>query len=190
MAMGTGVMPTPQAAHADGGFTILELLVVFSIVALLSGLAVVSIRGTGPDGAVAEETRKLQELLELVSRESVLSFRDTGVRLTTNGFNFWSQGDGGQWKVIKGDDLLRERFLPEGMILEAWVEDVPVGLGEEMEPETQGVDAEPPRPHLYFFSNGERVPFRVKISSTAGPQREIVGGIVGNIKVEIPNNAL
>ncbi|MBF8273345.1 MAG: ral secretion pathway protein H [Magnetococcales bacterium] len=172
----------------EHGFTLLELLVVFFIVALLSGLAVVSIRGNDPQGAVKEEGRKIKELLELVSREALFSFRDMGVRFTNNGFSFWTQNEAGQWVMLKGDDLLRERVLPEGMIFSVWAEDVPVDLPEKMDKENRITQGEGPKPHLFFFSSGERIPFRIRITAHSGVLGEVVGGLVGELKIESPES--
>ncbi|MBF0107569.1 MAG: type II secretion system minor pseudopilin GspH [Magnetococcales bacterium] len=176
--------PTIVAVSSQQGFTLLELLVVFFIIALLSGLAVVSIRTNDPDSVVTEEARRLRELLSFASRESLLSFRDTGVRFTTNGFSFWRRDEEGRWLPMKGDDLLRERFLPEGYFFSVWVDDLALGLADETKDDTVEAKNEPPKPHLFFFSGGERTPFKVRIQSHSGRWREVTGGLVGAVKVE------
>ncbi|MBF0347515.1 MAG: type II secretion system minor pseudopilin GspH [Magnetococcales bacterium] len=174
---------------SEYGFTLLELLVVFFIIALLSGLAVVSIRTNDPAAMVTEEARRLRELLDMVARESVLTFRETGVRLTPNGFSFWSRDDNGKWLPIAGDDLLRERFLPDGMTFSVWVEDVPMALADdEQKQNNDESEKEKPKPHLFFFSSGDRTPFRIRIQSRTGIWNEVTGGMVGAIKVERPES--
>ncbi|MBF0423741.1 MAG: type II secretion system minor pseudopilin GspH [Magnetococcales bacterium] len=170
----------------EGGFTLLELLVVFFIVALLSGLAVVSLRGTDPEGTLREETRKIKELMDLASQEAVSSFRDIGLRFSTSGYVFWIRHDGNPWEVLKGDALLRQRDLPEGMTLSLWLEEVPVDLPDALGAEKGVLAGEAPMPQLFFFSSGERLPFRLRLQNKSGLYRDLSGSLLGDLKIEGP----
>lgn len=170
----------------DHGFTLLELLVVFFIIALLSGLAVVSIRSNDPGTMVNTEALRIRELLDLVARESVFSFRETGVLFSTKGFSFLTQDEMGKWGILKNDDILRTRTLPEGMTFSVWTEDVPLALVDNEDLMNDGLSGKELKPHLYFFSSGERIPFSIQIQTAQGITRAIIGGTVGDMKIESP----
>ncbi|MEO5328221.1 MAG: type II secretion system minor pseudopilin GspH [Magnetococcus sp. THC-1_WYH] len=170
----------------EQGFTLMELLVVFFIVALLSGLAVVSIRGNDPAAAVTTEALRIRELLDLAARESVFSFQETGVLFGSKGFSFLTQDETGQWSILKKDDVLRTRTLPEGMTFSVWTEEVPLALVDDEDLLDGSPGGKEIKPHLYFFSSGERIPFRIQIQTAQGIVRELTGGTVGAMTIESP----
>lgn len=172
--------------NGEDGFTLLELLVVFFIIAVLSGLAVVTLRVNDPESVLKEEVTKCRELLDLASKEAVFSFRDIGVRFFTGGFGFWMRNEKGQWEPLTGDELLRPRTFPEGFTAALWLEDTEVVLDEFGDNEKRVPGSEGPKPHLYFFSSGERLPFRVRLTGKGGLYREISGTILGDLKIEVP----
>ncbi len=172
-----------SSSRRDAGFTLLELLVVFFIIAVLSGLAVVSLRVSDPESILKNEMVKCRELLDLAAKEAIFSFRDVGVWFYVGGYGFWMKNEKGQWEPMTGDELLRPRTFPEGFSASLWLEENEVLLEESRDDEKKVPGSEGPKPHLYFFSSGERLPFRVRLTNKTGLYREISSGILGDIKM-------
>ncbi len=102
----------------QSGFTLLELLVVIVIVAILFTYTTLAIRGNSPEDAIKEEAQRLERLIELALEESVLRGEEYGIEFYTDGYRFLRQTSS-QWEAVTGDDILRERELPENMKCES-----------------------------------------------------------------------
>lgn len=99
-----------------GGFTLMELLVVLVIIAIGVSTAVIALR---PDtrGMVREEAERLVVLLDLASEESSLGGMAMAWVGREDGYEFQKReltDLGPDWTVVRGDDLLHPRQLPNG----------------------------------------------------------------------------
>ena len=100
---------------ADGGFTLMEVLVVLSIMGLFVGLASAIVR---PDerAILRLEAERLAQLLDLAAAESRLTGQSVAWTADGADYRFWRMtGDAG-WSEMDDSDLLRERSLPQGML--------------------------------------------------------------------------
>ncbi len=98
------------------GFTLMELLVVLVIIALGVSTAVIALR-PDPRGMVREEGERLALLLGLASEESSLGGTAIAWVGGEDGYEFQAReltDLGPDWRVIRGDDLLHPRRLPNG----------------------------------------------------------------------------
>ncbi len=98
------------------GFTLMELLVVLVIIALGVSTAVIALR-PDPRGMVREEGERLAVLLGLASEESSLGGTAIAWVGGVDGYEFQAReltDLGPDWQVIRGDDLLHPRRLPNG----------------------------------------------------------------------------
>ncbi len=102
-----------------GGFTLLELLVVLVIISIGISTVVIALR-PDPRGVVREEGDRLALLLGMASEESA----GGGVTLAwvgrEDGYEFESREItdlGPDWMVLRGDDLLHPRQLPNGIYI-------------------------------------------------------------------------
>ncbi len=102
------------------GFTLIEVLVVLLIMGLLAGLVGTLVR---PDdrGLLRLEAERLAQLLDLAASES--RFTGNAIAWTADGpgYRFWRMNPDArgtaQWSEILDNDLLRARFLPQGMLV-------------------------------------------------------------------------
>lgn len=107
--------PLRPGARA-GGFTLMELLVVLVIIAIGVSTVVVALR-PDPRAMVREEGDRLAVLLGLASEESTLGGTAMAWVGRADGYEFQAREItdlGPDWRVLRGDDLLHPRQLPDG----------------------------------------------------------------------------
>lgn len=123
--------PIARQASAAGGFTLMELLVVLVVIALGISTAVIALR-PDPRGMVREEGDRLAVLLGLAAEESALGGMAMAWVGRVDGYEFQAReltDLGPDWRVLRGDDLLRPRHLPDGATIRAIRVD-----GKDLEP--------------------------------------------------------
>ena len=151
---------TPPRRFAARGFTLLELLVVVTIIGIFVGVAVLSIDIAGDDRQSEQEVSRLKSLLDLVREEALLQSRDVGVLFTTSAYRFYYY-DYTQltWLPPADDRLLSEHELASPLELELTVEDRPVVLEDGSDPDL----FEKPSPQVMILSTGEITPFQAAV---------------------------
>jgi general secretion pathway protein H len=144
----TGAAAVPERRQ-EGGFTLLEVLIVVLIVGIVSGLAVIAVRDD-PGDRVATEAQRLSALLTLASQESVLQSREMAVEIGREGYRFLALGEDG-W-TEHDDPVFRTRTLPEDVTLQPVIEGDDVGrrAGQARR-----------EPRIYLLSGGEMTPFEI-----------------------------
>lgn len=110
---------------SERGFTLIELLVVMVIVAVGLAAAVIALR---PDhrAVVRHEGDRLAALLGLAGEESGVSGLSLAWVGRADGYEFQARELtelGPEWTVVRGDDLLHPRQLPEGALIRSIVVD-------------------------------------------------------------------
>ncbi len=157
----------------DTGFTLIEILVVVTIIAIVTSVAMLSLSLVGDDRDSQTEARRLASLLEVALDESVMQGREFGIELMSGGYRFVEYDpQSSQWAEIPYDETLRPRNLPEGVTMELYMEDQRVVLSEEpAEIKTQDEDSmvretEQYAPHVFVFSSGDVTPFEIHLSRT------------------------
>ena len=126
-----------------GGFTLLEMLVVITIVGVLIGGAVISLGLLGRDAGVQSELQRLQRHLLFLRDRAEIEQRPYGVLIEPEGYDFLVFDSRTlQWQTI-GDDALARHRWPAGFAAELDLDDRRVVIAarkDESVPQI-GVDA-------------------------------------------------
>jgi general secretion pathway protein H len=151
--------------RADGGFTLIEVLVALVIIGLFAGLISTIVR---PDERtlLRVEAERLAQLLDLAGTEARMSGRS--LAWTTDGasYRFLRSQRGAGWSEIRNNDLFRERTFPQGMKI--------AGMRIEMSPADDFM-------RLEFKPHGSMPAYAIKISF--GKERYTVAGSpVGDVQ--------
>lgn len=163
----TGTSTESDPRCRSGGFSLLELLVVVTIIGIFVGVAVLSVGITGPDRQSEQEAFKLKSIIDLIREEALLQSRDFGILFGESSYRFYFYDYGTlAWLLPADDRLLAEHRLPEPLEFALSVEDREVVLDD--------ADAdmrEDPRPQVMVLSTGEVTPFRAQIFREFGGTR-------------------
>jgi type II secretion system protein H len=149
--------------RVGGGFTLLELLVVLVIIAVGVSTVVIALR-PDPRSAVRQEGDRLAALLGLASEESATGGMPLAWIGREGGYEFQAReltDLGPDWTVVRGDDLLHPRQLPNGMYIRGiQVDGKPLELGQRVALGSQGA-----HDVAVEITSGEA---RARITGTAG----------------------
>ena len=171
----------PVTATRSAGFTLLELLVVVTIIGVFVGAAVLSIGIAGDARAVEREAFRLTTLLDLVREEALMQNRDYGLQFSESGYRFYLY-DYLQvaWVEPEADELLANYDLDGELGLTLSIEDREVQL--EASANTESVDT--PRPQVLILSTGEVTPFDATLYREAdGAGRVVSAGFDGTLEI-------
>lgn len=105
--------PSASSQQGAGGFTLLELLIVISMIAILAGAVALSMGSGGRDRQLRAEADRLARVLELVGEEAALRGESLGLRPLDHGYEFLRGGAAG-WERLEGDNLLAPVRLDDG----------------------------------------------------------------------------
>lgn len=146
-------------AHTAHGFTLIEVLVVVSIVGIMFVGAILLVPGRAREPA-AQELRRFDALFELARDQAVLSGDTLGVGFWRQGYAFYRLSDDWQWgELDKGG--LKRRDLEEPLKVQLILD----GVAIEM-PKAEDAD-----PQLRVLASGESTPFELEISDGLSDQR-------------------
>jgi general secretion pathway protein H len=105
-----------QRGRCTRGFTLVEVLVVLTIIALLASLIAVNL---APDArqALREEGVRLAALLAHARDEAITTGAPIAWQRTDVGYRFLTRASDRTWRPVDGDASLRARVLPNGISL-------------------------------------------------------------------------
>jgi general secretion pathway protein H len=153
------------------GFSLLELLIVVTIIGIFIGAAVFSIGVVGRDREMEREMLRLSSLLELMREEALMQGRDYGVLFTRSGYRFYIYDYMQlQWVEPAEDNLMRPRLMPDGLSIALTME----GRDLVLRPDFEIGAPDVPQPQIALFSSGEVTPFRVSLQRGFDPGRMIL----------------
>lgn len=174
----------------ERGFTLIEILVVVIIIAIISGVALMSMSLIGDDRELDTERKRLATLIELAQDEAVMQGREFGLELMTSTYRFVEFDPFEfRWSEIQDDELFRLRQLPEGMEFELYVEDKRIILKNDPklieDPDEAGASltSEAYAPHVFVFSSGETTSFEIRLRRPLNDQQLAMrGNLLGAIE--------
>ena len=164
-----------RAAVPARGFSLIEILVVLVIVAVVTGAAILSIRGSG-EREVENAARRAQALVRLACERALIGGRDIGFSPVHDGLRFgYFEIDGWHPLAPGGGDELRARALGKDLVLSAQREGVELPLDEEPGRE----------PAFACLSSGELTPFVLRIDRPDATQPwELEGKLDGELVLQ------
>ena len=148
------------------GFTLLEMLVVITIVGLLVGGAVLSLGLLGRDATVSREFDRLVTRLTYLRERAELENRPYGMQLMTRGYEFaLFDSQSAQWLPLR-DDLLPAHRWPKGLEAEVYIEGRRIVLADK-----NGSNA---TPALGVDATGEYTDFEIRLRRVGDNELEFL----------------
>lgn len=180
--------PHKPGSPSNAGFTLLELLVVVTIIAIFLGVAVLSIGLASDNRDLQQELFRLKSVLDLVREEALMQNRDFGVLFSATGYRFYVYDyEQLAWVEPLADNLLTERPLRGPVDVELTVEGRKIVLDRAFEPEALS----DPMPQIMILSTGEITPFEAALVRPFDAARvELTAEIDGTIEIQDRETAL
>ncbi|MFM9852389.1 MAG: GspH/FimT family pseudopilin [Sphingomonadaceae bacterium] len=102
-------MPISETGSSETGFTLIELMVVITIIGLMSAVIIFNL--PDPRGRVVDEAEQFAARVLAVRDEAILSARETRVRVTKSGYGFDARRRG-RWEAIREKPLASAQWKP------------------------------------------------------------------------------
>ena len=192
------MIPSDVSAAArpgyGSGFTLIEVLVVVTIIGIISAVVVLSLGNLGDDRELQTEARRITSLIEMASDEATLQGRDFGLELLQTGYRFVEHDAlTGQWSEVFGDELMRLRQLAQDTEFDLFLEDRRVLLDIDAADSAQNDDADDNYlsqdylPHILILSSGDITPFRLEIVRNTD-RSSVTLGVSANGEITVGTN--
>lgn len=158
--------------------TLIEILVVVTIIGVLAAIATLAVGVAGDDRELDRELQRLTDTIELLQEQAQMEGRDYGLRLETGQYECLRfDGVERAWRAIDNDQWLRPRRLPPGLVLELALDGRAVLLGRPASPEAR-------QPQLIAQGSGDMTPYRLVLARPDAARRfTLVGAADGTIGI-------
>ena len=160
--------------RCSSAFTLIEMLVVLTIMGVLIGVATLSIDLADDTQRSEHEANRLVELLRLQCEESILLGTELGLSLEPASYHFVQWADQ-QWQDRIEHSNHLPRSLPDGFSFELVLNERAVELANEGNSQ----------PHVICFSSGEMTPFELLLKPPGSqPGFRIIGRFDGALELQ------
>lgn len=165
-----GIRPS-RPRVVSRGFTLIEILVVVVIAGIVSSIVLLSMGTIRDDRELQREVFRMASLIELAADEATLQGRDFGIEILRAGYRFIEYDPyTDRWAPIVGDEVLRQRSLPDDFEFELFVEDRRISLSDQAAGLQSDDDEHEERagievytPHALLLSSGDLSPFELTL---------------------------
>jgi len=170
------------------GFTLVEILVVVVIMAVVIGLAVLSIGVTGRDRQLDQESLRIEGLLSLLHDRALIEGRDFGMRIEPTAYEFvFYDTRLARWTRLDQEREFRHRALPKGLMFQLQLDSVQVVL-KPVDPSLSG-DTPPPPPQIAIAASGDATPFRLSVvRPDTAARASVTSDAMGKLAIENSNH--
>ena len=149
-----------QTGYKNKGFTLIELLIVLVLIAVITGMALLSMGTADPRDQQKLEAERVLKLIELASQEAMVRSEVIGVEFFKQGYRFVSFKKQ-KWQVEASDMVFKPRelspLLSWGLYKNKTQIELPINLSV------------PPNPQLIISPAGELELFELSIVMQNSP---------------------
>ncbi len=159
------------------GFTLLEVMLVITLMGLFVSFVVVNMGGTDQAQQLEKQARRFQVIVDMASDVAILNQRQLGLRIEDEkqSYHFMYLDDNQKWQLLANDKVFEETELKEPFTMELVLDGLPWEsednlfdqelFDEELSISDEGVEIGNeeekllPPPQILIFSSGEITPF-------------------------------
>ncbi|MCV2885804.1 type II secretion system minor pseudopilin GspH [Aestuariibacter sp. AA17] len=166
----------------QSGFTLLEVMLVLTLMGLAVGYVVFNAFGTSSTERLEKEVTRFQVVINMASDFAVLNQQELGLYLDKEkqSYTFLLLDEEQKWQPLEQDKVFSTYALPENVEMQIELDDLPWEaeeslfddelFDEELSVRDAGVeigeeeDKPHPPPQVMLFSSGEMTPFVVSLA--------------------------
>ena len=148
--------------HAYSGYTLIEVIVVFTLIAILSGVVMLSVSLDQSSKVLKKESVKLQQLIRLAAEEAIFQSKEMGIEFTSNSYRLLV------WEPKQQPSIAKEGAQEVDMTLEeqeALLHEKNSILSEEQEKAPAGLWVELSDRHFQYHELPEKMSIHLMIEN-------------------------
>ena len=157
----------PRSARS-AGFTLLEVLIVITIIGILAAVVGLKIGNRAMDDRMQAEAERLYQLVQLAQEETQVKGVALGLRFTADGYQFLALNDKGQWAEY-GTGVLRTRQFDPVFYTELHVEGRMVPPAQTQQRGDLNDAKNQVQPQILLLPGGETTAFAVDLKAQNYP---------------------
>ena len=176
---GTSIRPKKMNQESSG-FSLLELLVVITIIGLIAGTAVLSVGVLGGNQDTQGEALRLQAILKLLQEDALMQSRDYGIVFSSTSYQFYIYDHQlRSWLETKNETFLLKHELRPPLRISLAMDGQDLILSESISENMHYLG----EPHVLILSSGEMTPFKLGLSQLANDHLLLTGKLDGTVDI-------
>jgi general secretion pathway protein H len=161
----------PYHKHIEQGFTLLEVLLVITMMALISVGVMLSLNLAGPEELLEQEAKRFAAVVEMASEQALMRSEEYGLQVDDKRYQFLQLDDEQKWQLIDGDRLFAKHGWPAIVTAKLTLDDLPWEQEDRLTRQGsmfEGVEIEREeeklQPQVLIFSSGDLTAFSLLLS--------------------------